>query len=141
MYDSLIKTILLETFFSAVLARNIVMLRKSLRLRRDVKAGNTEKVKARITFTRTAGTRSYMARAVYTVGGSKITGSTVCAVGFGELRRGDEKYVIIGKTDSSVFALDEQQTKDAVLTWTVLTALMAIVVIFFAAGIVFEIIK
>ena len=48
MYDSLIKTILLETFFSAVLARNIVMLRKARALRRDVKAGNTEKVKARI---------------------------------------------------------------------------------------------
>ncbi len=141
MYDSLIKSILLETFFSAVLARNIVMLRKSLRLRRDVKAGNTEKVKARITFTRTAGTRSYMARAVYTVGGSKITGSTVCAVGFGELRRGKEKYVIVGKTDSSVFALDEQQTKDAVLTWWTFSVLAGIAVLFMAAGIVLEIIK
>ncbi|WP_295104211.1 hypothetical protein [Ruminococcus sp.] len=82
-----------------------------------------------------------MARAVYTAGGSKVTGSSVCAVGYGELRRGDEKYVIVGKTDSSVFALDEQQTKDAVLTWTVLTALMAIVVIFLAAGIIYFIFK
>ncbi len=141
MYEDMIKSIIAETLLISLLVRNIVMLKKARALRRDVKAGNTEKVKTRITFTRTAGTRSYMARAVYTVGGSKITGSTVCAVGFGELRRGKEKYVIVGKTDSSVFALDEQQTKDAVLTWWTFSVLAGIAVLFMAAGIVLEIIK
>ena|GEM_PF-1561521 len=140
MFNELIKSILFETILVMLFVRNIVMLKKALTLRCDIKADNTEKVKARITFTRPTGNRSYMARAVYTVGGSEVKGSSVCAVGY-RLRRGDENNVIVGKTDSSVFALDEQHTKDAVLTWTVLGILNVLGMMFFAVDIVFEIIK
>lgn len=141
MYEDMVKSIIAETLLISLLVRNIVMLKKARALRRDVKAGNTEKVKSRISFYRTKrGHRGVMAHGVYEKDGEKIKSRMICATST-IVCKSEEKYVIVGKTDSSVFALDEQQTKDAVLTWTVLTALMAIVVIFFAAGIIYFIFK
>ena len=141
MYDDLIKSILLETFLAAVLARNIVMLIKALRLRRDVRPKNTEVTAARITRIWPSAGRSRMARAVYTAGGKKVKGTSVCAVGMGIFRRGDDRKVIVGKTDSSVFADDEQQTKDAVLTWWVFSALAGMAVLTLAAAIVYDVMR
>ncbi len=141
MYDSLIKGILFETFLAAVLARNIVMLIKAVRLRRDVRQRNTEVINARIPRTRPSAGRAIMARAVYDVDGKKFRGITVCGVNMWYLRRGDDRKVIVGKTDSSVFAVDEQQTKDAVLTWWVFTVLAGIAVLFYAVGIVYDVVR
>ena len=141
MYDTLIKTILIETILTILLVRNVSMLRKATVLHRDVTAGKTDKVRVHITRTRPCGGRGIMARGVYDIDGEKVMCSMICACSMLELRRGDDKYVIIGKSDGSVFALDEAQSRDAVMTWWVFTVLAGLGVLFMAVGIVFKVLR
>ena len=139
MYDTLVSSILFETMFAVLFARNIFMLRKAMNFRHDVKAGRTEKVKASISFMRTKrGHRGTSARAVYDKDGRKMKSRMICASSM-SVPRSEEREVIIGKSDGTVFALDEQQTKDAVMTWWVFTVLAGLGVLFFLADIIYQI--
>ena len=142
MHDELIKSILYETILTIILVRNIFMLRKARALRRDVKAGRTEKVKARITLVRPSiEPRGSMARGVYDKDGRKIKCSMICACSMHYIHRKDEKEVIVGESDGRFFALDEKQSRDAVITWWVFTFLPGVYVLIFLVDIVFQITK
>ena len=141
MYATLTKTIIFETVLTILLVRNVFMLRKAIVLRRDVKAGKTEEVKVRIKLTRPSGGRGVMARGVYDRNSERIKCSMICACGMFEVRRGDDKYVIVGESDGRFFALDEQQVKDAVMTWWTFTVLAGAAVLLLAAGIVFGVLR
>lgn len=142
MYDELIKDILYETLLTILMVRNIFMLRKARALRRDVKTGKTEKVKARITLVRfSIEPRGRMARGEYEKDGRKIKCSMICTCSMHYIHRKDEIEVIIGESDGRFFALDEKQSRDAVITWWVLTFLPGVYVLIFLMDIVFQITK
>ena len=130
MYDVPVTTIIVEILLTALLLRNILMLRKAIVLNRDVKAGRTERVKASISFMRTKrGHRGTSARAVYDKDGRKMKSRMICACSM-SVPRSEESDVIIGDSDGSVFALDEKQARDAVMTWWVFTVLAGLCVLF-----------
>lgn len=132
MYDELITAIIFEILLTALLARNIFMLRKAIVLDRDVKAGRTESVRASISFMRTKrGHRGTAAWAVYDKDGRKMNSRMICACSM-SVPRSEERDVIIGKSDGSVFVLNEQQAKDGVMTWWVFTVLAGLGLVFVA---------
>lgn len=142
MYDSLIKAILLETFLVIVLVRNIIRLKKAIFLRKDFKSGRTMKIRAKLTRVTATANRGSNAKAVYTINGSEINGTMVCACSWSLWhKRGEYIDIIVGKTDSTVFANDKEQIRDAVLTWAVFSVPAGLAVAFFAFSIAYTILR
>lgn len=110
-------------------AKNAYCLRLALQFLRAVKANTYIQCQAEIiwafgTSNGTYFTRKY-AKAIYTVDGKQIFGKMICTCDF-RIDKGDKVTVIFPKSNPKIFAFSEQHVKNAVLTYSVLTAVFAL---------------
>ncbi len=109
-------------------AKNAYCLKFALQFLHDVKANAYVECWAKIiwafgTSNGTYFTRKY-AKAVYTVDGKQICGKMICACDF-RIDKGNILTVIFPKSNPKIFAFSQQHLKNAVLTYSVLTAVFA----------------
>ena len=142
MIETLTKLFIFVLVVSCILVYNIKCLKKARALKRDVRQGHTRKVRARVTRKRRSSGRSCIIYAQYEPDGSTINGRMVCASDMVfHKSRNDEMHVIVGRTCKDVFALDEKQIMDAVLTWWVLSGLALLADLVFITDIITYYIK
>ena len=105
--------------------KNAFSLRKALRFRRDVKANAYIRCQAEVIAAHGSVNRSYFSRAyvraVYSVDGTQIRGRIICGYD-SRVEKGESVTLIVPECDPKMFAFSEQQVKQAVLKYSVMTA-------------------
>lgn len=122
----LVEEILVFAFFGLVTARCIIKLIRAMVLRTDIKRGQTVTRSARIVFRYMhprIGDTNY-AKAQYSFQGKEQYAWMVCSIDK-MLSKGDAVTIILSKRSGKIFALSEKQSKDAVMTYAVFSAISA----------------
>ncbi len=108
--------------------KNFVNLKKALQFRYAIKAKTYINCCAEITMAYGISNRCYnsrkYAKAEYTVEGKYIIGKMICAYDY-RVEKGERVNIIVPKNNLNIFAFSEKQVKNAVMTYSVLTAFFA----------------
>lgn len=133
----LVEEILIFAFFGLVTARCIIKLIRAICLRTDIKRGQTVTRSARIVFRYMhprVGDTNY-AKAQYSVDGTVKSAWMVCSIDR-SLSNGDVVDIVLGKRSGRIFALSEKQSRNAVMTYAVFSAISVAALIALTAVII-----
>ncbi|MCM1164931.1 MAG: hypothetical protein NC299_04315 [Lachnospiraceae bacterium] len=117
------------TFAALVLltCRCVIKLTRAVGLHSDIKRGQALTVSARIVYRWLTPSRggyigTTYAKAIYSVNGTESAAWMVCASSR-QLSKNERVTVVTGKNARRVFAFDRKQSRDAVMTYAVFSAL------------------
>ena len=128
--------VLLPVWFAYGLYRNICETRRTLTFRENLRRGKVVRISAEVTKVRIFGAeRGYaFIWARYDIGGEKVIGKVLCNVYQGGTERPGNVLRIIA--DGDRFVLEEQQVKDALLTYRVKSLVCGAMLVVFAGIII-----
>ena len=134
--EKFVTLVLLPVWFAYRLYRNICETRRTLAFRENLRRGKVSRVRAEVIKVRIFGAERGHAFiwARYDIGGEKVTGKVLCNVYQGGAERPGSILRIIA--DGDRFVLEEQQVKDALLTYQVMSLVCGAMLVVFAGNII-----